>query len=845
MNPPLAVQPTSGLLSSYQPPKGFYDEFTMPDGTVRPPWQNVCGTIDKLGPEGLGRRFETLGRLIREYGVTYNVYSPTNPDQKLNWAMDVIPFILDGAEWSYLEDALSQRFHLIDLVLGDCYGAQRLIEGGKIPADLVVGNPGFLPACHGLLPGNYHNLQFYSADLARSPDGKWWVLSDRLDAASGMGYAIENRQLSQRVLPDLIRTTPVRSLQPFVAQFSETIERLSPRRNENPHVVLLTPGPANETYFEHSFLARTLGYPLVEGADLTVRDSRVFLKTISGMQQVDVILRRLDSEWCDPLELRNDSLLGIPGLLQAVRAGNVAIANGLGCGLLQSPAFSAFFPGLCRNLLGEDLKIPSVATWWCGQEKALDYVLKNLASLVIKPAKDRSLSPAIFGNSLSEPELESWREKISAFPRDWCAQEMVSHATTPSFIGDELTPSPFLMRVYLIRHRGGYKMMPGGLARAATKFSSLSVSMQSGGVSKDVWVTGYEPAIDQEADKPSGDSLIRRSAHNLPSRVADNLFWLGRYFERAEEQTRLIRTLIAALMDESRGDRGESIISLFSALAPEEELTELRIKESSHGLVVNSLEAEKVLRRWFCAMNTTGGLRESIGNIFRTAASVKERLSLDAWHAVSQLNDLSSSLPAAAGDHPLDDQTLQAMDDIISLLASVSGLSMENMTRGHGWNFQDLGRRIERSLHLCNLLYSTLVHSEKDPESLLWLILQCTDSLITYRRRYFINLDVKPVIDLLIFDPLNPRSLAFQAQQITQQIASLPHHYQNNLTQPMDKTALRISSIIGLADLNELDIRDAKGHRPQLAGFLDSLAGELCSLSEKVGSHYFAITPAS
>ncbi len=304
--------------------------------------------------------------------------------------MDVIPFLLDGAEQASLEDALSQRFHLLDLILRDCYGSQLLMGGGKIPAELVVGNPMFLPPCHGLLPGNFHHLHFYSADLTRAADGSWWVLSDRLEAPSGMGYALENRQLSHRVMPDLMRTSPVRALQPFVAQFCETVERLSPRTSDNPHVVLLTPGPATETYFEHSFLARMMGYPLVEGADLTVRDSRVYLKTISGMQKVDVILRRLDSEWCDALELRSDSLLGIPGLLHAVRSGNVAVANGLGCGLLQSPAFSAYLPGLSRVLLGEELKIPSVATWWCGQEGALEYVIEHLPELAIKPAKDPS-----------------------------------------------------------------------------------------------------------------------------------------------------------------------------------------------------------------------------------------------------------------------------------------------------------------------------------------------------------------------------------------------------------------------------------------------------------------------
>ena len=628
-----------------------------------------------------------------------------------------------------------------------------------------------------------------------------------------------------------------------MAQFCETVERLSPRKGENAHVVLLTPGPANETYFEHSFLARTMGYPLVEGADLTVRDGRVYLKTISGMQQVDVILRRLDSEWCDALELRGDSVLGIPGLLHAVRAGNVAVANGLGCGLMQSPAISAYLPGLSRVLLGEELKIPSVATWWCGQQKALDYVLEHLAQLVIKPAKDRRRGGVVFGTSLSAGELERWRKKLRAEPQDWCGQEVVARSTTPSFIGDELGASQFLMRVYMIRHRGGYRMMPGGFVRSAIAGAD-SVSMQAGGISKDVWVSGFEPTNDGESasdDRTQGGVIIRRTAHNLPSRVADNLFWLGRYYERAEAQTRLIRCLIGALMDETWGDRGESILHLFSALAPEDELTDLRVRKSSHGRVVELAEAEKILGRWFRSADTPGGLRSSIRSIARTGASVKERLSLDAWHAINNLDEVGAGLPFV-GRNGLDDRTLQAMDDIIGLLSSLSGLAMENMTRGHGWNFQNLGRRIERSLHLCNLIHSTLVHSGKDRESLHWMLLQCTDSLITYRRRYFTSMHSKPVIDLLVSDPLNPRSLAFQAEQIGRHIASLPHHLEGNLSQPIDKSGLRISSLIGLADLDELDRKDGRGIRPDLRTFLDSLAGELSTLSERVASRYFAIT---
>lgn len=831
------------LVAGYGPPGGFHDEFLEAPGRIRPVWSGIAAVLENLGAAGLSRRMETLNRLIREYGVTYNVYSEGDEHQS-SWAMDVVPFMLDGREWAMLEDALSQRFHLLDLILKDCYGEQRLLAGGRLPPDLVLGNPSFLTACHGLLPSGFHHMQLYCADLARSPDGHWWVLSDRLDAASGLGYALENRMLSHRVIPEAQRPAAIRPLQPFVAHYCETIEGLAPHRRENPTVVLLTPGPHNETYFEHAFLARTLGYPLVEGDDLTVRNGKVYLKTITGLEQVDVIVRRLDADWCDPLELRSDSLLGVPGLLQAVRSGNVAVANGLGCGLLQAPACNAFLPGLCRLLLGEDLKIPSVATWWCGHDDALKYVLDNLHSLVVKPAVNLGLSPAVFGDSLSGGDLEALRNRLIDRPHDWCAQEMVANATTPSFDGRALFPTHFLMRVYLIRHRGGYRMMPGGLARAAPG-DSYAVSMQTGGVSKDVWVSGagtLAPEIDGRDAAPMKPAIvIRRSAHTLPSRIADNLFWLGRYFERTESQTRLARALITALMDEALNDRGESTLRLFAALAPDHALKKLATRRRGKEILINLLEAEKFLREWFFTEGATGGLRGDIRAILRTARGVKERLSLDAWHAVSNLDELGATLPDVRNT-PLSDRTLQVMDDILGLLSSISGLSMENMTRGHGWHFQELGRRIERALHLSNWIYSMLTPPSKDPEPILWLILECSDSLITYRRRYFTAAHAASVLDLLLCDPLNPRSMAFQVNEISRLIAHLPHHLYGTVPQSMDKTALRLSSLLGLCEIEALDRLSGDGHRRNLAVFLDELSENLCALSEQIGSHYFAIT---
>ncbi len=844
MPPPETVAPhlspqTEALSTSYVPGGGHDEMREGPGLPIRPVWSETAAVLDGLGPEGLEQRVDTAERLIREYGVSYNVYSDAGGQQE--WAMDVVPFLLDGKEWSFLEEALSQRFHLLNLILHDCYGEQRLLEGGRLPPELVLGNPAFLTPAHGLLPPKFKHLHLYSADLARSADGAWWVLSDRLDAASGLGYAIENRQLSHRVMPEGLRRQPIRSLHPFISDFCDSIESLSPRQSENPHVVLLTPGPGNETYFEHSFLARTLGYPLVEGDDLTVRDSRVFLKTISGMRQVDVILRRVDSEWCDPLELRSDSLLGVPGLLQAIRSGQVAVANGIGCGLLQSPAIIAFLPGLCRDLLGEDLRLPSVATWWCGQPAEREYVLSKLSSLVLKPAKAPALGPALFPGASSTALHRQWRRRIERHPGDWCAQEFVNKATTPLLSGGRLHAAHFLLRVYLVRHKGSYSMMPGGLARVA-RGQEISVSMQAGGVSKDVWVTGFAPVPQSDAlPAQAAPNIIRRSAHSLPSRTADNLYWLGRYCERAEARTRLVRVLIDSLMDESWTGAGESIFLLFSALLPLSKMQNLKAEHPRGMDGIDPDEAESLLRRWFGEELPGGGLRADIASAMRIARGVKERLSLDAWHTASHLDQRARTLPPGR-QSVISDRTLQTLDSIVGLLSGLSGLFMENMVRGDGWIFQDLGRRIERAMQMCNLIYSTLTPPCRNPSALLRLLLQCSDSLITYRRRYFTSLQTVSVMDLLICDPDNPRSIAFQLHQIENHLPGLPHRLHSHaLPLPLDKTSLRLSSQAGLCDVAELAGAN-QGRRLKLARFLDTLASDLGVFSEQLGEHYFAIT---
>src|SRR2546425_1260587 len=477
----------SALLAGYQPVNGAFDELYSDDGQCRAHYGPLLRDLDKLGPAELKRRAETARRLIHEQGITYNVYGDARGLER-PWQIDPVPFVLAAEEWRSLETALIQRATLINRILADCYGAQELIRSGWLPPALVFAQPDFLRPCHGIRAPQDAFLHFYAADLARAPDGRWWVTSDRTQIPTGVGYALANRLVTSRILPEPFRDEKVQRLAGFFRELRTSVAHLALRRTDNPRVVLLTPGPYNETYFEQAWLARYLGYMLVEGQDLTVRDDRVFLKTLSGLEPVDVILRRVDDDFCDPLELRNDSMLGVPGLLEALRSGNVAVANAPGSSLLQSPAYLGFLPGLCRRLLGEELKLPSIATWWCGQETSRAYVLEHLDELFVKPAfrsRVRGMEP---GRDLSTSERDALKRGIEFRPHLFVGQQRLELSRAPSWSDAGLKARAVALRAYLVASEGGYKVMPGGLTRVASESSGRSVSMQHGGASKDTWV---------------------------------------------------------------------------------------------------------------------------------------------------------------------------------------------------------------------------------------------------------------------------------------------------------------------------------------------------------------------
>ena len=551
----MASAPTEGLPHGYTVPAGLYDEM-ISAGAVRPHWRALIQGLDALGVGELTRRWEEARHLIRENGVTYNVYGdPRGMDRP--WQLDPVPLLISSPEARSIESGLVQRARLLERILADLYGPQTILREGLLPPELVFGHPRFLRPCHGVAVPAGRHLILYAADIGRGPEGSVWVLGDRTQAPSGTGYALENRIVLSRMLPDLFRDCHVQRLALFFRAFRDAIKALAPHNRDNPRIVLLTPGPFNETYFEHAYLARYLGFTLVEGGDLTVRDSRVFLKVLGGLQPVDVIHRRLDDDFCDPLELRGDSFLGVPGLVQAVRAGNVAVANPLGSGLVETPALPTFLPALCRRLLGEELRLPSVPTWWCGDPAGLSHVLANLPRLVVKPTFVPARRDPIFGERLSAAERQALADRIRANPRAYVGQEQLPLSTAPVLAGDHLRPCRLVIRAYVSAKDDGFAVMPGGLTRVTASADAMVASMQSGGGSKDTWVLSSGPvstfSLLSTVVRPVE---LSRGGSDLPSRAADNLYWLGRYGERAEGTVRLLRGVAGPPDGKPRPGRG-------------------------------------------------------------------------------------------------------------------------------------------------------------------------------------------------------------------------------------------------------------------------------------------------
>lgn len=838
-SPPIDGSLANNWMGTYQPPSGYFDEFLDDKGRPRPHWKRIADHFGKYNMDSWRARERQLQRLIHDNGITYNVYG--EDESKLRpWDLDMLPLAMSQDEHEKLESALSQRAHLLNLILQDVYGRQTVLRDSKFNPFLVFANPSFLRPCHGLLPPRHRYLHLYAADIARAPDGNWWVLSDRAEAASGLGYALENRMLMSRVFPKALWEAEVQSLDPFIQRFCRHIESIAQQNTDSPNIALLTAGPGNETYFEQSFLARNLGYTLAEGADLTVRNNRLYMKTIGGVQPVDVLLRRVDSEWCDPLELRNESLIGIPGLVNAVRQGNLSVANSLGSGFVEMTAMHAFLPWLSRSFLGETLEIPSVATWWCGQSKECEYVIENIDKLAIKPTFWGESSHTYFGPELSAQEKENLIGMIRQNPENYCGQEIVSNGTIPIYDDGKLKSRHFQLRVFLVPDGNGWKMMPGGLVRHSSSENNLIVSMQRGGESKDAWVSRNreEARGKRGGQEGAAHAPIRRQSNDLPSRTANNLFWLGRYLERTESQARLLRTLNDLLFNQLSSESKTDIIPFLEQIVePETDISEIVDVQTGE---TDIAAAEQIAIK---AIYDTGNYESLVSNlkhIEQAAGKVKDRLSVDTWKRASKLRDLAEA-KVRANPSVFDDETAILLDATLDDLASFVGNLTENMTRSQGWRFLQIGRRAERGISISYLLRSAFRSTEPTSETLLSSMLIWADSSITYRRRYLNTLQASRVLDLLCFDTSNPRSLAFQAESLRELVAALPHRLKTD-RHPIDMLSLRLYSRLGLSDPAALLERGKSRKRKELEDFFDALCDDFLNLASTIEKTYFAHT---
>nr|BFD39334.1 circularly permuted type 2 ATP-grasp protein [Pseudomonas sp. FFPRI_1] len=745
------------LLDRYPLTAGTYHELLDDQGAVRAHWQRLLEQLQRSSPAQLAQRQALLTRQIHENGVTYNVYAdPKGADRP--WELDLLPHVIPADEWQRLAAGIAQRARLLNAVLADLYGPQRLISEGLLPAELVFGHNNFLWPCQGIRPPQETFLHLYAVDLARSPDGRWWVTADRTQAPSGAGYALENRMIVSRAFPDLYRDLQVQHLAGFFRTLQETLARQAPRDAEAPLIVLLTPGRFNESYFEHLYLARQLGYPLVEGGDLTVRDATVYLKTLSGLRRVHAIMRRLDDDFCDPLELRTDSALGVPGLLDAVRQGRVLVANALGCGVLESPGLLGFLPKISQYLLGEELLLPSIATWWCGEAPVLQQALEALPELLVKPAfASQSFTP-VLGRDLNPEQRRRLAERMRARPYAYVAQALPQLSQAPVWQAEEgcLQPRAIGMRVYAVACEAGYRVLPGGLTRVAADADAEVVSMQRGGASKDTWVLGERvPSGEQwKAQRSIGVyDLVRRDPY-LPSRVVENLFWFGRYCERCDGSARLLRIMLARYVD------GDDPRALLAAVDLGENLM----------LLPDEGELPERLLQALLGEDWSFSLRCNLQRLQWAASQVRGKLSRENWQALVELQRESQELDTAQPDFG---ELLDFLNRLVMSLAALSGFALDDMTRDEGWRFLMIGRRIERLQFLSSSLAAFLRGTAAfDQASLEWL-LELGNSSITYRSRYLAVAQLIPVLDLLLLDEQNPHAVLFQLKLVTRTLKRL------------------------------------------------------------------------
>ncbi|HEX9555893.1 MAG TPA: circularly permuted type 2 ATP-grasp protein [Reyranella sp.] len=735
-------------------PASAYDELVTGQKSIRYHWQGILSVIRAL-PGGLSERVESARRQLEESGATVNLLDDRGAPR---WSFDPLPVVIAADEWAQLETGLTQRARLLDAILADLYGPQTLLTQHRLPPMLVHANRHFHRPCRvvdGIAPTRH--LAHYAVDLVRLGNGRWHVLADHTEVPSGIGYALEMRRVLARSLPEAFRSIPVRHLRPFVDRWHDSLLAMAPAGVANPNMAVLTPGSLSATYFEHVYLSRALGVPLVEGGDLVARDNQVSIKTLAGLRPVHMLLRRLDSAFADPLELRADSALGVTGMVETTRSGRITLANALGSGVVETPAMMPFLERLSEHLLGQPLALPSLDVWWLGEPSALSFALANLDLMIVRPCLGNDREPIVVG-MLEVPERKALVERIRAQPGHFVAQYPITPSLSPKWDNAGLMPAAVVLRVFLSAEGDGYCVLPGGLAREPMGDTCLRSLGRLNGTLKDVWVLAEDAADVQIPSTRRFHQLsVDRGSADLQSRVADNLYWLGRYIERLDDDARLLRITAARVAQGAMGPRDAIEVRLLGRLLDQANLMD-------HGSALASPESAAFQQGLTAVASESRGLAQVLDAIQRLTITMRDRFSADMTTAAGPLmSEVRQELLAARGNL---DPLLAALDEIVRFVATMSGLAQENMTRGTGWRFLDLGRRLERAQYVVTVALDPLLQSPIDWDAAMRLALELCDSTITYRTRYLGQLQPAPVLDLVVLDDSNPRSLMFQLRAI-------------------------------------------------------------------------------
>lgn len=817
-----------------------YDEVLKSDMSINPNWQKLLENLTHLGNDNLREKQNEINWLLEENGVTYNVYNDPEGMHR-SWRLNIVPFLIHQNEWQTIERGLIQRAELLNLILKDIYGKRELITNGIVPQEVVFAHRGFLRQCDQIQYKTSKQLLIHSADLARGPDGRMWVVNDRTQAPSGMGYALENRYSLSRMMPNLFKGINVIQPTHFYNELNQMLLDAAPYNTNNPSIVILTPGPLNETYFDHAYMASFLGYPLVTGNDLVVRNGKLWMKTLKALKQVDVVLKRVDDAFMDPLELREDSYLGVAGLLDVVRNKQVSIVNPIGAGVLENSGLIPFMNGICNYFLNEDLILPQIASWWCGQEKERNHVLNNVKEFVVKRIDRSNREHIYFCEFLDDVALNNLKNEILLKPYKFVAQEKISFSTAPDFQNAALEPRKVMCRTFAVAKKESYSIMPGGLVRVAAERENLFVSNQRGGVSKDFWIISDE--FQNSIQNYSWDNSCKLSfsdVNDLPSNTAENLYWSGRYLGRAITTARYLRMVLNRMNDEQYNNESAESISLVYLYKSITNITSTFPgfvgKHSDKTLQDPLLEIISLL----LDEDRLGGFAQTMFSFDHSYYSLRSLWSKDMWRVFDGIKKLWTKFKAIE-NYTVADLT-KFLDRIITRLIAFMGLIEESILVSQGLLLYFIGLQTEQAMMNIAKLRTLLVfnYDEQLQYEILESFLTSNESLNIYRYSYRSYLSIENVIQLMVLNTEYAKSLAYQLRRIQKDIDRLPKLESNSEINSSSFYISKANKILEKATISDLlQLDDIESLRIKLEDVLAEITNNLHKSSIALSDTYF------